>query len=249
MTILCYHAVDPCWESPLAVTPALFEQQCAWLARHRTVVPLSAAIEKMTADGRLPQGMVALTFDDGFLQLREHVFPTLERHGLPATVFLVAATLTSEGHPVDWVDTPPSWELETLTTDHVAEAMDRGFEFASHTWTHRTLPDLDPEDCERDLRDSRIFLEDLLGHPVPYVAYPRGRHNAMVRRTTERAGYSHGLALPETREEPGPYAVPRAGIFPGNNGAVLRAKTSRRYQAFRQSQVYPAVRSLLRRGS
>ena len=248
MTILCYHSVDPCWSSPLAITPEAFERQCAWLTRHRTVVPLHVALERMNGKGLLPRGMVALTFDDGFLELRDHVFPTLERHGLPATVFLVAATLTAEGHPVDWVDTAPDWQLQTLQTDHVLEAKERGFEFASHSWTHRTLPDLDADDCLTDLRDSRVFLEDLLGHPVPYLAYPRGRHDEMVRQATERAGYSHGLALPETPEESGPYAVPRAGIFPGNGDRVLRAKTSRRYQAFRQSPVYPAVRSALRRG-
>ena len=247
MTILCYHAVDPCWESPLAVTPELFAEQCAWLARHRTVVPLDVALERMSPSGRLPRGMVSLTFDDGFLQLVDHVFPVLERHRLPATVFLVAATLTSEGHPVDWVDTAPSWQLETLDSDHVREAQDRGFDFASHTWSHRTLPELDPDDCLEDLRDSRVFLEDLLGHPVPYLAYPRGRHDEMVRRMTQRAGYSHGLALPEGPETPGPYAVPRAGIFPGNGPRVLRGKTNRHYHALRQSQVFPAVRAALRR--
>ncbi len=249
MTILCYHSVDPCWSSPLAVTPEEFEWQCAWLKRHRTVVPLDVALDRMDAKGLLPRGTVALTFDDGFLELRDHVFATLERHGLPATVFLVAATLTTEGHAVDWVDTAPSWPLQTLSRDHVLEARDRGFAFASHSWSHRTLPDLEVDDCVADLRDSRVFLEDLLHHPVPYLAYPRGRHDAKVREATARAGYSHGLALPETPETPGAYAVPRAGVFPGNSERVLRAKTSRRYQAFRQSPIYPAVRSALRRGA
>ncbi len=247
MTILCYHSVDPCWTSPLAVTPEEFERQCAWLARHRTVVPLDVALDHMDARGLLPRGMVALTFDDGFLELRENVFPILERHGLPATTFLVAATLTDEGHRVDWVDTAPTWQLRTLTSDHVLEARERGFAFASHSWTHRTLPDLEADDCLDDLRESRVFLEDLLEQPVPYLAYPRGKHDAMVRDATERAGYSHGLALPEAPEAPGPYAVPRAGVFPGNSEKVLRAKTSRRYQVFRQSPIYPAVRSALRR--
>jgi len=249
VTILCYHAVDPGWRSPLALRPEEFAAHCAWLARHRTVVPLEVALAQMTPRGRLPRGMVALTFDDGLLQLQEQVFPVLERHRLPATVFLVTGTLTPEGHAVDWVDTPPPWPLQTLGVDLVLEARDRGFAFASHSWSHRNLPELTPQECLQDLTNSRELLEDLLGQPVRYLAYPRGRHDAMVRAATRRAGFTHGLALPEGPEDPGPYAVPRAGLFPGNGAAVLRAKTSRRYQVLRQSRVYPWVRATLKRAS
>src|SRR6478609_6517476 len=100
MSILCYHAVDPTWRSPLAVTPEVFERHCAWLARARTVVPLDVALKRLDRRGRPARGIVALTFDDGFAQLHTHVFPTLARFRLPATVFVVAATLTDQGHPV-----------------------------------------------------------------------------------------------------------------------------------------------------
>ncbi len=244
MSILCYHAVDPCWQSPLAVTPELFESHCAWLARHRTVVPLRVALDRMDRRGRLPRGMVALTFDDGFAQLHDLVFPALARHRLPATVFLVAATLTEAGHPVDWVDTPPEWDLKTLTADQVLSARDEGVEFESHSWAHLTLPTLDEPDCEADLRESRVLLEDLLHKKVELLAYPRGRHDAKVRRATEAAGFSHGLALPEDREQPGSFAVPRVGVFPGNGDSALRFKTSRGYVGIRQSRVFPVVRAV-----
>lgn len=243
MSILCYHAVDPCWQSPLAVTPEVFESHCAWLARHRTVVPMRVALERMDRKGRLPRGMVALTFDDGFAQLDDLVFPTLARHKLPATVFLVAATLTDEGHPVDWVDTPPDWQLETLTKDQVLAAQDDGVEFESHSWAHLTLTELDETDCLADLKHSRVLLEDVLHKRVDFLAYPRGRHDAKVRRATEAAGFSRGLALPETPEQPGPFAVPRAGVYPWNGGRALRLKTNAWYLGARQSRVFPAVRA------
>lgn len=247
MSILCYHAVDPGWTSPLAVTPAAFEEHCAWLVRHRTVVPLDVALDHLDGRGRLPGGMVAMTFDDGFRQLSDLVFPSLLKHGLPATVFVVAATLTKDGHPVDWVDTPPSWELHTLTARQITEAPSDLVSFSSHSWSHRTLTELEHAECERELRDSRLFLEDLLRKPVRHVAYPRGRHDDLVRQATRRAGYSYGLALPQAREQPGPYAVPRAGIFPGNGTGALRLKTWRSYQALRQSRAFPMTRSIVKR--
>ena len=56
MTILCYHAVQQHWTSPLAVDPAAFTQQMHWLSRRRAVVPLLRAVGQLDAQGRLPEG-------------------------------------------------------------------------------------------------------------------------------------------------------------------------------------------------
>lgn len=246
MTVLCFHAVDPVWKSPLALTPEEFERHCAWLARSRTVVPLSEAVRRMDARGRLPRGMVALTFDDGFAQLGDFVFPVLARHGLPATVFLVAATLTRGGHEVDWVDTPPEWPLSTLDLAQIEQAQKDGFEFASHSWAHHTLTDLDGERCREDLAESKTFLEDMLHHRVDHLAYPRGHHDAVVRRSAAAAGYSHSFALPEHHEDVSPHSIPRVGVYPGNSRLVLRAKLEPAYLGFRHHRAYPLVRAALR---
>lgn len=247
MNILCYHAIEPAWRSALAVPPEVFEQQCAWLARHRTVLPLAEAIERMSARGRLPAGHTALTFDDGFRSLHEHALPVLLRHKLPSTVFLVAETLLPAGKEVDWVDDPPSHPLQTLTREHVKEMQAAGVHFESHSYAHLDLTALGYEACVQDLRDSRELLEAELGHPVRLLAYPRGRHDAVVRAAARRAGYSHALALPEGPEQVGAYAVPRVGVHHGNTLGHLRVKTTRPYLAVRTGRLYQAIRTGRRR--
>lgn len=244
MSILCYHAVDPTWTSPLAVTPQDFETHLTWLTQTRTVVPLSVAMEHMSPRGHLPRGMVALTFDDGFAQLEEHVFPALARHGLPATVFLVAATLTPQGQQVDWVDTPPDGPLETLTVDQVLAAAEQGVDMQSHTWSHPRLTELDEDAVRAEMRGSRELLADLLHRSVDHVAYPRGLHDEQARRASQAAGYAYSYALPVSHEEVGPHAVPRVGVWPGNQTRALRMKTMPEYLAVRHSPVFPALRKL-----
>ena len=95
MTILCYHAIDPDWRSPLSVSPEQFEAHCAWLARHRRVVGAAEAAVRVALSGRLPRGRVAITFDDGFRSVHRYAFPILVRHRLPATVFLVAQRISA----------------------------------------------------------------------------------------------------------------------------------------------------------
>ncbi|HEX6248378.1 MAG TPA: polysaccharide deacetylase family protein [Nocardioidaceae bacterium] len=247
MTILCYHSVTPGWTSPLAVAPEHFAEHCAWLARRRTVVPLDRAVASLDASGRLPHGVAALTFDDGFRDFHTYAFPVLARYGLPATVFLVAQTLTEHGQRVDWVDTPPAEELQTLDLEQVREMQSAGVGFASHSWSHADLTTLGFDACVRDLRDSRELLESLLGHRVRFLAYPRGRHDATVRAAAERAGYTHAFTLPESRESSGPYAIPRVGLYHGNGVGALRVKAARPYLRVRTGPAYELARRVRRR--
>jgi peptidoglycan/xylan/chitin deacetylase (PgdA/CDA1 family) len=247
MTILCYHSVQPCWHSPLAVEPAAFTRQAAWLRRRRRVLPLREALSRLDSSGRLPRGEAALTFDDGFEALHTHALPVLIREQLPATVFLVAQTLTPGGQPVDWVDTPGTEPLSTLTRDQVLEMQDAGVDFQSHSWAHLDLTRLSEEECVRDLRDSREMLSELLGRPVTLLAYPRGRHTSHVRRAAARAGYTHAFALPERAEDVDDHAIPRVGIFRGNGQLTLRIKATRPYVRLRTNEsVARAAQNVLR---
>lgn len=248
MTILCYHAVEPAWRSPLAVTPGEFAQHCEWLLRRKTVLPLQEALARLDGAWRLPRGTTALTFDDGFSSLFEHALPVLARHRLPATVFLVANTLTQAGQRVDWVDTPPEHELSTLTPDQVQEMQANGIRFESHSSTHADLTGLSFEACVRDLTESREVLEAVVGHPVRLLAYPRGLHNEEVRRAARRAGYTHAFTLPERREAAGPFAVPRVGIYRGNGVRVLGVKAGQQYLDIRTGGAYRLVRHVARHG-
>lgn len=242
MSILCYHTVDPAWPSALALTPSAFAAHAEWLARSRTILPLGEALARLDGRFRPPRGTVALTFDDGFTGVYDHAFPVLRRLRLPATVFLVAQTLTPEGRKVDWVDRPPPAPLATLGREQVLEMVEAGVAFGSHSFAHRDLIDLGDEECERDLRTSREVLEALLDRPVPWLAYPRGRHDARVRRAAQRAGFSHAFALPEASETRGPFSIPRVGVYPGNGPITLRAKTTPVYLWLRTSPIFPLLR-------
>ena len=88
LAILMYHAV---LRDPLAVwdwcflDEGMFTEQMEYLKRHFEVVPLRI-VDEPRAVRRRPQ--VALTFDDGFRNNADIVFPVLARLGLPATFFL-----------------------------------------------------------------------------------------------------------------------------------------------------------------
>jgi peptidoglycan/xylan/chitin deacetylase (PgdA/CDA1 family) len=243
MSILCYHEVDPAWRSPLAVSPDRFARHCAWLSRHRRMISLEDALPALDGSGRWPGRLTALSFDDGFAGLYRHALPILLRYQLPATVFIVAQTLTSGGRTVDWVDDPPSWPLTTLSREQVLEMRAAGVSFGSHSFSHRDLTTLNEDECERDLRTSREVLEEVLGDPVRLLAYPRGRHNKAVRAAAARAGFSHAFALPDGPEPIGPHAVPRAGVWSGDGEVALAVKSTNAYITLRTSPIFGIART------
>lgn len=248
MAILCYHAVEDGWISPMAVDTASFEEQARWLATRRTVLPLAEAVAWQDRSGRLPRGASAVTFDDGFVSVLDNALPVLAKYQLPATVFLVAETLTPAGRVVDWVNNPPATPLRTLSLDEVLALQDAGVGIGSHSYSHHDLTQLSYAECVTDLSRSRRLLEDLLERPVPFLAYPRGRHDERVRRAARQAGYTHAFALPESTEQVDAFAVPRVGVHRGNSLATVRLKSTRAYLPVRTSVAFPPAARAARAG-
>jgi peptidoglycan/xylan/chitin deacetylase (PgdA/CDA1 family) len=95
--ILLYHRVgdEPGDPYLLQVRKGNFAEQMDVLRRRGGVIPLRDLAAKHRA-GKLPHGAVAITFDDGYVDNLRAAKPILERHGLPATVFMTAGTIGRE---------------------------------------------------------------------------------------------------------------------------------------------------------
>jgi peptidoglycan/xylan/chitin deacetylase (PgdA/CDA1 family) len=237
MAILTYHAVNPAWQSSLSVAPDRFERHCAWLSRRHRVVPTAEAAERIMSSGKLPSRIVSITFDDGYEDLFDHALPALARHDLGATVFLVSATLT-DNRSVDWVNSPPEEPLRTLRLEQILEMQEAGVDFGSHSRIHHDLTELTDDECERDLRDSKEALEDLLRRQVSLLAYPRGLHDERVRSAAMRAGYSFAFGSSKPMGPVGRFSIPRVGVY-GDDGLP--------WLALKTLAAYPHLKRLLGR--
>ena len=95
--ILMYHRIteedfDP-WG--LAVSPQRFERQMEWLAEDREMLSLSDFVRRHE-EGRLSEGAVAVTFDDGYACVAKVAVPVLSRLGIPATIFIPSKLIRRE---------------------------------------------------------------------------------------------------------------------------------------------------------
>lgn len=100
--ILMYHRIaedsfDP-WG--LAVSPANFARHAEWIAGNRLALPLQTFVE-LHGQGKLPRNAIAVTFDDGYACNGQTAAPMLERHRVPATIF-IAPELIVRGREFWW---------------------------------------------------------------------------------------------------------------------------------------------------
>ena len=72
-----------------------------------------------------------------------------------------------------------------------------GFEIANHSLTHPYLSDLSPMDLIREVRDSRLILQDWFQQPVRGFCYPFGGFNATVKEAVRNAGHSYARTVAE----------------------------------------------------
>jgi len=111
---------------------------------------------------------VSLTFDDAFDDHHQVVAPMLEQYGFRATFFVI----------IRHVEIFAGWEA----WKPVAE---KGHEIGNHTWNHPSLPKVkDVETLQREIVDSKAYIEEHIGHPVISFAYPFAKTNEEVSKLT-----------------------------------------------------------------
>lgn len=87
-------------------------------------------------------------------------------------------------------------EIKTLDADPL-------FIIGAHTCNHVRL--WDEKGSRRYIDESKLYLEELLGHPIQYIAYPFGRYDSVSRKNRHEAEASGFKAAFSTI----PTAVPR----------------------------------------
>jgi peptidoglycan/xylan/chitin deacetylase (PgdA/CDA1 family) len=141
----------------------------------------------------------------------------LVRLGVPATVF-ACPDLAGDGSalPASALAAsraPTGGEGATMDWDGLRALADRGVEVGSHSCSHARLTDLSDGELRRELSDSRQRLEDELGRPCSYVAYPFGAHDARVRSAARATGYVAAFAQAVSPRRADVYCVRRVSIY------------------------------------
>ena len=161
----------------LSVTPANFEAQLAYLrqAGYETI-SLETLAYALSQDAPLPEKPIILTFDDGHRDNYENAFPLLRKYGYTATFFVFTQV----------IDT---YNVDFLTWEMVIEMDQAGMEFGSHSYRHLDMSNRDVDFLVYEILGSKQAIEDRIGEPVHFFAYPSGAYDALTIEVLDSANF------------------------------------------------------------
>lgn len=184
--VLTYHKLGPRpWKARLRgmyLSERLFRRQLEELRQ--------AGFRNGSLDDRAGPPMnrtIAVTFDDGYVNVLRHGLAALADTGFQAVQFLVADLL---GKHNAWDVALGEAPEPIMDAAQVSDWLAAGHDIGSHTLTHPFLTKLPIARAREEITASRKELEDLFGRPVRHFCYPYGDWNPAVRDLVEEAGYS-----------------------------------------------------------
>lgn len=228
LRILAYHAIADLRDDPVlaeyGVPPELFAAQLDDLAAHGwEFVDLDAVLSTLGGEGGLPRRAVLVSFDDAYTDLLEVAAPLLSERKISAVVFAVAGHL---GGANDWDHHKGAASLNLLDPAGLSQLPTKGIEVGAHTFSHRPLPEVPPEELDVELAGAADRIE-AAGVPRPRAfSYPYGRWSPKLAAAVREAGYEVAFTTAWGDPRPGGdlFAVPRVEVHASDTPRKLRQK-------------------------
>jgi peptidoglycan/xylan/chitin deacetylase (PgdA/CDA1 family) len=164
----------------LSTPPAAFHAQMQYLADHGFhVVSLQQAVIAIQNHSGLPARSIVLTFDDGYADFFSNAVPILQSYGFTATSFVITGRMGWGGY---------------MTPSQIVAADSMGFTIGAHTVDHVALAAQLPARASWEIKQSKVTLETLLGHPVRDFAYPYGSFNLYDMAQAKSLGFETAVS-------------------------------------------------------
>lgn len=186
-----FHRVADDSANTWTTSRAEFREAIGWLKENFELISLAEA-QRRVASGKNDRPSVSVTFDDGYAVNCEYALPLLIREQIPCTYFVSSGPVLER----------QSFEHDRRMGNHfpantVAELRDlaaAGIEIGAHTRSHADLGRVaDAEQLFDEIVVSRKELEEAMGLPIRYFAFPFGMHanlSSAAFRLAREAGYA-----------------------------------------------------------
>lgn len=128
----------------------------------------------------LPEKLVILTFDDGYMDFYTDVFPILKKEQVKAIEYIVPDFLNRPNY------------MFTFQVKEIAKSP--LVEIGAHTMNHVWLRGISKKTAEYEISQSRKTLADILNLPINSFAYPYGALDQQAITLVGEAGYTNAVS-------------------------------------------------------
>ncbi len=182
VTILGYHSIgDKFKKDPLVVSKDLFREHLQAIKDSGyTTITLHELYDYLYNGAEIPKKSVVITLDDGYKDNYTNAFSILKEFKMKATMFIIADYLDGDVY---------------VLPSQVKEMSDYGIDIEDHTLTHKELSTLNYDGQLKEVKESKIKLENITGKKINFIAYPSGSYNDETLKAVKEAGYSMAFTV------------------------------------------------------
>jgi peptidoglycan/xylan/chitin deacetylase (PgdA/CDA1 family) len=210
------------------------------------VVALTHAYHVITPDEFLagtfnPEKInVLLTFDDGYQSWVDVVLPVLQKHEVTGIFFINSGLIDAYADQEKQTTYVEKRLLlsprRTLSWDGARTLARMGHRIGGHTTTHARLSAVSEETQQIEIVDDKKRIEEILGVPVIFFAYPFGQsgdYTETTMRFTRECGYTYAFTTEAGfADVKHAHRIPRLCIEDGLSPKVLRSWIEGGYDIF-----------------
>jgi len=217
--VFLYHDISdpgsPQYSSLYSTTVQNFKSQIDLIAKHFNLVSLE---EVFSADTRHQRQLASITFDDGFLSVKNEALPYLRGKSIPFSVF-VNATAIKHNRLSNGVETLTAADTKLfLDESDLKELVRQGILIGNHSSTHRVLASCDEKGLQQEVLENKLYLEELTATEIKHLALPFGKrehYNAKVLDYCYSAGHQYIYTTNPTSFDPtrNERLIPRVSIL------------------------------------
>jgi peptidoglycan/xylan/chitin deacetylase (PgdA/CDA1 family) len=230
--ILVYHGVAEHIQKN-CISIEQFREHLNYLEKEHVIVKLSELVERIQT-GQIDRNYVVLTFDDAYLNVYEHAYPELAKRKLPAIIF-IPANYIGLYNVWDYDRNPAKYPyLQVMARQELGSLDPQLIEFGSHSLSHSRMKDLARNELEKEIKASKMVLEQNLGREIRFFAFPYGQLTDFDSRALEflkNSGYSGCCTTHFSRfnDRTDPYLLNRISVWAEDQADDLENKLSGYY--------------------
>lgn len=159
------------------VRPAKLEEQVKYLVDNKFDLIWITDLEKIYNYEK----PVALTFDDGWLDVYLYMFPLAKQYNIKFSMYVIKDMIGDPGY---------------CDAAQLREMAESGLvDIQSHTISHPYLATLSYDRQRSELFDSKTFLKETFDIDSTVICYPYGSRNDYTVQLSKEAGYVYGLDM------------------------------------------------------
>ena len=189
VAILGYHDFSPSLkETEMRINTKKFRAQMQFLKdQNLPVISMADFSAWKRGEKTIPARAMVITIDDGWSSVYTDAFPILKEFGYPFTLFLYSKYVNVQGR--------------SLSIDMVKEMQKHGATIGCHSMSHpypatvkaqrRSGPKTYLQFLNREMVESKNFLETNFRQPINTYCYPGGFHTEEMYEVGKTNGYEH----------------------------------------------------------